>query len=282
EGPRRNLLGPAADRDRERSSPAIIESGNLACGGCGVRGLGGTRLSVSLRIGCGLGIGLVCQSRIYGGGEEFEDRRVAGSEGGRNVNRQRRSAKENDPEEPAGQHRRGVARCDTQFSPRNAAEGRSGGSIPRARRCASRDAEQGRSGETAEAVEILKKDQELIGETMRMAIAGIVAVMLAASAPASKAKDETPQFKTAEARHFTSAEGVELSPTFADYFYAELRSELVKGKFVTEVIGEGEAVEDADAANSLVITGTITEFKKGSVVKNAFIGFAGMRSLKMD
>ena len=49
------------------------------------------------------------------------------------------------------------------------------------------------------------------------------------------------------------------------------------------MVGEGEAVEDADAARSLVITGTIIEYKKGSVVKSALIGFgAGMRSLRMD
>jgi len=42
-------------------------------------------------------------------------------------------------------------------------------------------------------------------------------------------------------------------------------------------------VYDADAPKSLVISGTITEYKKGNVVKSALIGFgAGMRSLKMD
>jgi len=117
---------------------------------------------------------------------------------------------------------------------------------------------------------------------MRVATVGIVALVLALGAPA-KAEDESPQFKTAEAKHFTTAEGVELSPTFVDYFYAELRSELTKAKIVAEVIGEGEAVDDADAPQSLVITGTITEYKKGSVAKAALIGFgAGMRSLRMD
>jgi hypothetical protein len=68
-----------------------------------------------------------------------------------------------------------------------------------------------------------------------------------------------------------------------DYFYAELRNELTKGKLVKEVIGEGEAVEEPDAPRSLVISGTVTEYKKGSVVKSALIGFgAGFRSLKMD
>ena len=96
-------------------------------------------------------------------------------------------------------------------------------------------------------------------------------------------KEVAPVFKTVEAKHFTGAEGVELTPSFYDYFYAELRNELTKSKLVSEVIGEGEAVDDGDAGNSLVISGTVTEYKKGSIVKSALIGFgAGMRSLKMD
>jgi hypothetical protein len=118
---------------------------------------------------------------------------------------------------------------------------------------------------------------------MRLKTLAIAATILTMGALTTRAKDETPQYKSAEAKHFTTAEGVELTPSFVDYFYAELRNELTKGKFVNEVIGEGEAVEDADAAKSLVITGTITEYKKGSVVKSALIGFgAGMRGLKMD
>src|SRR5215510_687334 len=117
---------------------------------------------------------------------------------------------------------------------------------------------------------------------MRIFTVALVAFMFAMSA-AARPKDEAPQYKTAEAKHFTTAEGVELSPAFVDYFYAELRTELAKSKLVKEVIGEGETVEDADASRSLVISGTIIEFKKGSVVKSALIGFgAGFKSLKMD
>jgi hypothetical protein len=117
---------------------------------------------------------------------------------------------------------------------------------------------------------------------MRILMVALVAGLFAMGAVA-KPKDETPQYKTAEAKHFTTAEGVELTPAFVDYFYAELRSELTKAKLVNEVVGEGEAVDDADAPKSLVISGTITEYKKGNVVKSALIGFgAGMRSLKMD
>jgi hypothetical protein len=111
----------------------------------------------------------------------------------------------------------------------------------------------------------------------------VVVVAMFQTAVAAKSKDQAPQYKTAEAKHFTTAEGVELSPAFVDYFYAELRAELSKAKLATEVIGEGEAVDDADASKSLVVSGTITEYKKGSVVKSALIGFgAGFKSLKMD
>jgi len=110
----------------------------------------------------------------------------------------------------------------------------------------------------------------------------LVALVLACTIGAA-GKDAATHYKTIEAKHFTQAEGVELDPTFGDYFYAELRQELKKQKLADEVIGEGETVDDADAAQSLVISGTITEYNKGSVVKSAIIGFGvGSRSLKMD
>jgi hypothetical protein len=97
------------------------------------------------------------------------------------------------------------------------------------------------------------------------------------------AKDKEAQFKSVEAKHFTRAEGVELSPEFTDYLYAELRAELTKAKLFGQVIGEGEVVEAADAPSSIIIEGNITEYKKGNVAKDVLIGFtAGWRSLKLD
>src|SRR5713101_8915796 len=108
----------------------------------------------------------------------------------------------------------------------------------------------------------------------------IAALAFPALAPA---KDPEPKFKTAEAKHFARAEGVELSPEFSDYLYAELRNELGKTKLFALVIGEGEVVEDADAPASIVVEGTITEYNKGSVVKDVLIGFsAGWRSLRVE
>src|SRR5215472_13050421 len=102
---------------------------------------------------------------------------------------------------------------------------------------------------------------------------GALALALLTLAGTARAKDATPQFKTVEAKHFKTAEGVELSPAFADYFYAELRNELTKAKLAVEVIGEGEAVDDADAPKSAVSRARSLSTRKGNVVANKLIGF---------
>jgi hypothetical protein len=110
----------------------------------------------------------------------------------------------------------------------------------------------------------------------------VLAIGLWSAAPA-RANDVTAKYKTVEAKHFDRAEGVELTPEFSDYLYAELRTQLEKTKIFGQVIGEGEVVEQADAPASVVVTGTLTEYKKGSAVKAQLIGFgAGRRSLKLD
>jgi hypothetical protein len=89
--------------------------------------------------------------------------------------------------------------------------------------------------------------------------------------------------KTTEAKHFTRAEGVELSPAFTEYLYAETRSELMKQKHFGQVLGEGETVNESLLDNSVVIDGVLTEYKKGNRVTDGLIGFgAGARSLKME
>ena len=89
--------------------------------------------------------------------------------------------------------------------------------------------------------------------------------------------------KSTEAKHFTRAEGVELSPAFTEYLYAEIRSELVKQKHFGQVIGEGETVNESTLDNSVVVDGLLTEYKKGNRVTDGLIGFgAGARSLKME
>lgn len=117
---------------------------------------------------------------------------------------------------------------------------------------------------------------------MRIIRAAVVIAFFIASLPLF-AKDPEAQFKSVEAKHFTKAEGVELSPEFTDYLYAELRAELAKAKLFGQAIGEGEVVDPADAPSSIIIEGNITEYKKGSVAKDVLIGFtAGWRSMQLD
>src|SRR5437879_9106864 len=80
---------------------------------------------------------------------------------------------------------------------------------------------------------------------MTMVVAFIVAAL------PGFAKDKEAQFKSVEAKHFERAEGVELSPEFTDYLYAELRAELTKAKLFGQVLGEGEVVDAADQAEQL-------------------------------
>jgi len=106
-----------------------------------------------------------------------------------------------------------------------------------------------------------------------------LAGLLLFAAPAG-AKDEKPRFKSVEIKHFPFAEGVELPPEFSDFLYAALKKELQKTGLFEQIVGEGEVVEAADAPQSLVLEGSILEYKKGSVAKQVIIGFgAGSRSL---
>src|SRR5215831_1937000 len=101
----------------------------------------------------------------------------------------------------------------------------------------------------------------------KLMVAVIVLVSLAAFA-----KDK-PKYKSVEIKHFSQAEGVELSPQFADFLYAELKTELQKSRLFEDILTENEVVDPADAALSFVIDGTILEYKKGSMAKEVIIGF---------
>jgi hypothetical protein len=102
------------------------------------------------------------------------------------------------------------------------------------------------------------------------------AILLSVSAAAKN----QPKFKSIEVRHFSQAEGVELPPEFSDFLYAEIRASLQKKKLADQLPGENEVVDPADAAESVILEGSVLEYKKGSVVKESLIGFGmGMRSL---
>ena len=69
------------------------------------------------------------------------------------------------------------------------------------------------------------------------------------------------QFKIVEVKQLTQADGLGLSQEFLNYFYNGLREELVKSGVAGQVIKEGVAVAEADAANSIILEGKIIEYK---------------------
>ena len=75
------------------------------------------------------------------------------------------------------------------------------------------------------------------------------------SAAPMAAKDSQPQFNTIVVKHFTNANGMNKSQEFINQFSDSLRSYLEKVKIANHVIGEGNQVADAVAADSLSIEG---------------------------
>jgi hypothetical protein len=113
----------------------------------------------------------------------------------------------------------------------------------------------------------------------KLVISVIVALLVAC--PAWAEKKEQAKFKSVEVKRFVHSEGVELSPEFPDFLYAQLRKELQKTRLFQEIVGEGETVAAADAERSLVLTGSVLEYKKGSVAKQVLVGFgSGRRAMK--
>ncbi|MGA3136003.1 MAG: hypothetical protein ABSC88_08430 [Terracidiphilus sp.] len=76
------------------------------------------------------------------------------------------------------------------------------------------------------------------------------------------AKDSQPKYKNAEVKYFTNGDAVGLSQHFVNMFCDSLRAQLLKDKVAAQVVDEGAAVPEANAADSIVVEGKFTEFKK--------------------
>jgi hypothetical protein len=92
---------------------------------------------------------------------------------------------------------------------------------------------------------------------------GIVGVILIAAlfAGSLAAQDVQLPLKSIQVKHFGQADGLGLSQEFINYFYDGLMTYMPKTKVATAVTGEEAIVPEADAANSVVVEGTIIELK---------------------
>jgi len=93
----------------------------------------------------------------------------------------------------------------------------------------------------------------------------------------SKAIEElqtfTGEIKIIEVRHFTQSESLGLSQEFINSFYDNLRERLAKNNVAGQIVDEGSAVPDAVAANTLIVEGKFTEYKKGGFLEG--VGMVG-------
>ena len=97
---------------------------------------------------------------------------------------------------------------------------------------------------------------------------GIVGVILIAAlfVGGLAAQDVKLPLSAIQAKHFGQAEGLGKTQEFLDYFYDGLMAYLPKTKVAATVVGEEATVPEADAANAVVIEGTILEVKKKGLV----------------
>ena len=93
----------------------------------------------------------------------------------------------------------------------------------------------------------------------------------------SKATEElqtfTGEVKIIEVKHFSQSEGLGLSQEFVNSFYDNLRERLAKGNVAGQIVDEGSATPPDLAANTIIIEGKFTEYKKGGFLEG--VGMVG-------
>jgi hypothetical protein len=68
-------------------------------------------------------------------------------------------------------------------------------------------------------------------------------------------------------------DGLGISQEFINSFYDNMRERLAKNNVAGQIIDEGSAVPDAIVANTLIVEGKFTEYKKGGFLEG--VGIVG-------
>ncbi|MGP8187420.1 MAG: hypothetical protein ACLQKY_15265 [Terracidiphilus sp.] len=102
-----------------------------------------------------------------------------------------------------------------------------------------------------------------------IALAIIVLGPLALAAQTVKPVSK-PEFKSIEVKHFTAADGVQLSPNFEKFFYASFLAELQRLNVAEQTVEDGTPVVDTDKTglfsipHFLVVEGKFVKIQEGS------------------
>jgi hypothetical protein len=103
--------------------------------------------------------------------------------------------------------------------------------------------------------------------TLYLTLAGILLWPLALAAQNMKPVSK-PEFKSIEVKHFTNAEGVQLSPNFSKYFYASFLAEMLRLNVAEQTVEEGAPVNDTQGPHGfkpqfIILEGKFVAVKEG-------------------
>jgi len=97
-------------------------------------------------------------------------------------------------------------------------------------------------------------------------------VLLPLSRVSAGEKQYKDKYQNIEVMRFVVKEGIEFPPDYLVTMMEELVTQLKETKKFQEVLREGEKPDNAEAP-TLRLTGTVTEYRKGSRAKRYLVGF---------
>jgi hypothetical protein len=102
-------------------------------------------------------------------------------------------------------------------------------------------------------------------------LASAFALTASATAEKSSSKTNEKKYQYVQVNRFDVQQGVDLPPDYQLTIDEDLNKELGKIKGMKQVLREGEPLPQADPV--LLITGTVTKFKKGNQATRYLVGF---------
>ena len=108
-------------------------------------------------------------------------------------------------------------------------------------------------------------------KSIRFLIATVSSFAILISAMAQKSSTTDKKYAYVQVNRFDVQQGIDFPPDYAVTIVENLSTELGKVKSMKQVMREGEPMPDGQPV--LVVTGTITKYKKGSQAERYLVGF---------
>jgi hypothetical protein len=105
----------------------------------------------------------------------------------------------------------------------------------------------------------------------------VLATALVFALPAMAGEKFEPKYQFIQVKQFDVQPGVDLPPDYQVAIVEDLVKKLSKVKGVKQVLREGEALPEGQPV--LLVTGTVTKFKKGNQAERYLVGFGAGETL---